>query len=143
MVSSPSQYFFSHVGICHHFLGILTGKCALFRDIWLPSVFEKMSLLFIIISKLSYEPSHKKTNDMHRQKKTPLFSPFGFYLHPKFQASSILLLLFRLVCVRPGWFSLAAAHIIYYLLSVCIQIRDIALYMHTALYPQVCVLDKC
>ena len=41
---------------------------------------------------------------------------FLFFLNPKFQASSLLLCLYRLVCVGPGrkphcWFSHEAAHL--------------------------------
>ena len=69
------------------------------------------------------EPPHGKTNNLHRQKQrrrsvqisrsnceadhafvfaTQIVQPL-FYLKPKFQASSLLLRLYRPVCVGPGW----------------------------------------
>ena len=79
----------------------------------------------------SYEPPHGKTNNLHRRKQRrrsasrKLISTFVFatrivkflpYLTPKFQASSLLLKLYRPVCVRPVrkahcWFSHETAHI--------------------------------
>ena len=48
---------------------------------------------------------------------------FLFYLTPKFQASSLLLCLYRSVCVRPVrkphcWFSHEAAHIVLFIASI-------------------------
>ena len=68
--------------------------------------------------KLNIEPSHEKTNNLHMRKPKTQISNctadqrlcffatrivlFLFYLYPKFQASSFMLSLYSLVCVRPG-----------------------------------------
>ena len=77
-----------------------------------------------------YEPPHGKTNNLHRRKQrrrsasrlgafvfATRIVQFLFFLKPKFQASSLLLWLYSLICVRPFrkphcWFSHEAAHII-------------------------------
>ena len=65
------------------------------------------------------EPPHGKTNNLHRRNSFAVISAFVFatrivqfllYLTPKFQASSLLLCLYRSVCVGPVrkphcWFS--------------------------------------
>ena len=66
-------------------------------------------------SNIISEQRHEKTNILHMRKQrcrtAQLISPFVFaiwlvqflyYLYPKFQASSHLLWLYSLVCVRPG-----------------------------------------
>ena len=78
------------------------------------------------------EPVHGKTNNLHMRKQKTQIScavtaqlisafvfdtrivQFLFYFYPKFQASSLLLSLYRPVCVGPGrnpncWFSHAQA----------------------------------
>ena len=80
------------------------------------------------------QPPHGKTNNLHRRKQrrrsasrftAKLISTFVFatrivkfplYLTPKFQASSLLLLLYSLICVSPVrkpycWFFHEVAHI--------------------------------
>ena len=83
-----------------------------------------------------FEPSHEKTNNLHRRKQrrrsasrlavtakliSAFFFPtrivhFLFYLNPKFQASSSFLCFNRSICVGPVrepycWFSHKAAHL--------------------------------
>ena len=70
-------------------------------------------------SKTKYEPSHGKSNNLHMQNKdadqlhcnceadhifvfTIRIVPFLYFVSPKFQASSLLLWMYSLVCVRSG-----------------------------------------
>ena len=49
------------------------------------------------------ETSYKKTNNLHYAKSKAQIEPSLIYLYPIFHACSLLLGLYRLVCVRPGW----------------------------------------
>ena len=82
---------------------------------------------------LIYEPPREKTNNLHKRKQrhrtAKLISAFVFatrivhflvFLNPKFQASSLLLWLCSLICVRPVrkphcWFSHKVALIVWFL----------------------------
>ena len=73
---------------------------------------RKLKYKHLQIRRSISEPPHGKTNNLHRRKQRPasLISAFVFatrivkfllYLTPKFQPSSLLLLLYSLICVRP------------------------------------------
>ena len=118
------EYFHCCERISVLFLFIHTRHYAIWASLLL---FEW--ILFSVLSTLTFEPQHGKTNTLHRRKQrrrsAKLISAFVFairlvqflfFLNPNCPASNYLLRLYSPVCVGPGrnpncWFSYAQAHL--------------------------------